>query len=229
MNPEESDIIRGKILSLDELPSFSEVEGLFSYLTQQGKEWGDFCCTDPQNIIYSAFNTEFVDGLAGVIRDLNIPSQEKIIEVGSGRGKLSLHLQRRGIPIIPTDEQDLNRYPLDFPDHVEKAENETAIEKYQPVLVLTTWPSKMSNVGYFSINFPSVKHYIEMSEGPAVIPGGLSGSHPAIYTWPDWNIKRLPELERYDISFLDGHHSNVYPIINGRTHKTNVTLFDKVS
>lgn len=217
----ETERIKRKILSTKDLPKFSEIENLYNYLCEKDEfGWSNFCTEDKKNIIYSPENVEFISELAHEIKRLHIPSKRgNIVEVCAGLGKLSYHLRKNDIDIIPTDPQIL--LPLAYDEKLaEKRTHLEILEKYNPILVISKWPPQSSYLGEEILNHPSVSYYIEISEGPAVRGGGLSGSAASLYPTKGWKLKFLLNVERYNI-FIEDHG------LRHRDHKTVVSLFKR--
>ena len=83
-----------------------------------------------RNFIHHIYTSEFVDDLAE--RILTINSLKPVVEIGAGNGKLSHLLRDRGVNIKPIDI-------VSKTDFVEELDGVSAINKYSPNIILTSW------------------------------------------------------------------------------------------
>ena len=117
--------------------------------------------------IFQFFSEEFIEHVVESIKKLNA---HKIIEIGAGDGYLSLFLKERGIDIIATD--DYSRPYIDRQPHVEKLDHKSALEKYNPDLVVISWEEYKGTYSIDVLEYPSVKCLLWIGEEP----GGCTGS-----------------------------------------------------
>ena len=84
-----------------------------------------------ENNIFQILNEEFISSLAKFLIKLNGFYKDKspIVEIGAGNGKLSYHLKKNGVNIIPTDNHS---WKIKTGIAVENLGHMWALKKYNP-------------------------------------------------------------------------------------------------
>ncbi len=178
-----------KIRSLTELPSYEEVKDAVGRLQADEDEkfpsaWWKFC---EDNRIYNAWNIEFVDVLAAEIKKFDVAP---VIEICAGNGKLSYHLQRRGISIV------LTSHSLGHVPGVENMWHFEALVKYNPQLVVGSWIPD-SNTLTDTVLYRSVRYVIDIGHPE------LCALTEDVTKRPDIEITPMPSVQRYSICKSD--------------------------
>src|SRR3989338_1288963 len=119
-----------KFCGITDLPTDGEVRRLKEYY---GYRWFSIC---KEVELYHVFTEEYVTVLAEIIKKLAV--SPPIVEIVAGTGKLSYHLRKRGILVIPTDDLSWNLYSRSR-GLVENLNHRAALEKYRPQLVIASW------------------------------------------------------------------------------------------
>ncbi len=83
--------------------------------------------------IYCVYSTDLGRELQRII------GARKCLEVAAGDGTLTLLLERCDIDVISTDDHSW-QHKVQFPDWVEKLAAPAALAKYQPEVVICSWP-----------------------------------------------------------------------------------------
>ena len=138
--------------------------------------------------IYQIYNREFIECLAGVLKDI---PDEPILEIMAGDGKLGEFLtSASGRKIILTDNKSWSRKQggigIPYPDSVIEMDAMEAVEKFKPALVILFWEPHGSEVGY-SIMEKGIP-MIWVGEGQ----GGACGCEELFYTKPHIILKNYP-------------------------------------
>jgi hypothetical protein len=183
--------IMDKIRNVDRLPSYEEARRLFYFFEDKrpdGKRWFDFC---EECGVHNVYNTEFIDKLTTLIKDLNSPPP---IEICAGNGKLSYQLRKNGIDIIATDD---NSEGLSNGGLVEKLPAQKALEKYKPRIVVAAWIPYQARIGFDVLDSPSVEHFIDIGEVATDTGKRFWGSTwltHEIYSRTSWSRQNLAEF-----------------------------------
>lgn len=112
---------------------------------------------------YELLSVELVDDIAELLEglpsfDLDVP----IVEVCAGKGKLSYHLQQRDIKIIATDSYSTEMERMVI---VERLDHKSAVETYNPRIVLASWMPNYKPIGADVLRHPSVEHLVHIGDG----------------------------------------------------------------
>jgi len=83
--------------------------------------------------IYCFYTTALIEALAGLI------NRRSCLEIAAGDGTLASLLTESGVPVTATDDFSWT-HAIQYPDRVEKLGAREALEKYQPQVVLCSWP-----------------------------------------------------------------------------------------
>jgi hypothetical protein len=83
--------------------------------------------------IYCFYSRELLHELAGLIGD------RSCLEIAAGDGTLSRLLAEQGVDIKATDDHSW-AHSVTFPDDVERLDAVKALRRYQPQVVLCSWP-----------------------------------------------------------------------------------------
>ncbi|MCC6933740.1 MAG: SAM-dependent methyltransferase [Deltaproteobacteria bacterium] len=103
--------------------------------------------------IYCFYSRELIAQLAALIGD------QSCLEVAAGDGTLTRFLKDVGINIIATDDQSW-KYAIEYPDAVENLDAKKALAKYQPSVVLCSWPPPANSFEKHVFNCETVNLYI---------------------------------------------------------------------
>lgn len=163
------------------------------------KDLGFFMWCDTRNV-FQLMNREFIDALADEIKKID---PEVIVEVGAGRGLMGKYLSEAlDREIILTDDYSYWANER-LPYYVKRMDYKTAIQTYNPDLVIASWiPHGEFWTGFFR-DHPSVQGYILIGEWP----GACTGSEQDLRT--DWEVNRLRNVEHYSIL-----RSDVFGLLN---------------
>ena len=83
--------------------------------------------------IYCFYSTALIEALAGLI------DRRSCLEIAAGDGTLASLLTETGVPVTATDDFSWT-HVIQYPDRVEELGAREALEKYQPQVVLCSWP-----------------------------------------------------------------------------------------
>lgn len=128
--------------------------------------------------IYCVFSREFVRALARLI------GARPCVEVGAGDGTLSLLLEQRGVKVHATDDYSW-RHKLRYPTWVEACDAVTALRRYQPEVVLCSWPPPQNSFEQAILKHPSVRCYIVIGSQHNYASGARSCYQPS----PSWQMR----------------------------------------
>ncbi len=87
--------------------------------------------------IYCFYSRELISALAEIIGD------RKCIEVGAGDGTLTRFLCSRQVNVTATDDYSW-KHAIAYPDFVVKLDAEEALRRYQPQVVICSWPPSLN-------------------------------------------------------------------------------------
>jgi hypothetical protein len=164
--------IQRKISKMDELPSYSEVDGFWKFLNEESGEWfadpffkyvnyyGGWTQFCRDNKLWLIPNVEFVEALASLLKQIS--NGTRVVEVCSGDGMLARWLRKYGVDIVATDNYSLKlgRKRAD----VERLSVTKALRKYNPRVVVGTWTPSGSRIPQKALRFPSVAYYVGIGE-----------------------------------------------------------------
>jgi len=83
--------------------------------------------------IYCFYSRALIKALAGLI------NRRSCLEIAAGDGTLASLLTEAGVPVTATDDYSWT-HAIQYPGQVEKLGAKEALEKYQPRVVLCSWP-----------------------------------------------------------------------------------------
>ena len=134
--------------------------------------------------IYCFYSRELIAGLAKAI------GARSCVEIAAGDGTLSRFLRQQGVEITASDDFSWRKV-VDYPDDVMQLDASAAIARYQPEVVLCSWPPAGNHFEKQLFRQRCVQSYI------------VIGSHSRFITgnWHDYQTQTLFELkERRDLS-----------------------------
>ena len=181
-----------KVLSLNTLPSFREVQNVLKAWEGFTGKWHTFCL---DNGVYLVPCREFVTALA---HELHRFDGKTIVEICAGSGKLSYHLQKEGIPIAATDPY--SSHSTKPSPHVERIDHHEALATYKPHVIVMAWAPDHGRVGAAILAYPSVHYVIDIGEGIGActwLTHELLGSN--------WGMRHLDRPERYVLGATDSY------------------------
>lgn len=182
-----------KLADPNYLPSYDEIETAFTSTSDFTK----FCSNSgrferkPSELgwVHEFLNQEYIDALgqylAQRIEELGGKSDApiRIIEIGAGDGRLSHFLRQKLNELIPGKFQivatDLHTQQISTPFPVQSIDDRQAIYRYQPEIVLVSWPPDDTDLTEPIRTSVTVKEYLVI----APPDGDLSGK-----TWDTWGI-----------------------------------------
>jgi hypothetical protein len=103
--------------------------------------------------IYCFYSISLIEALAGLIE------RRSCLEIAAGDGMLASLLTEAGVPVTATDDYSWT-HAIQYPDRVEKLEARQALEKYQPQVVLCSWPPPGNPFEKEVFSTPSVELYV---------------------------------------------------------------------
>ena len=181
------------------LPSHEDIVKAFS--GENSGKWRDFC-DRPEHRVFELLNQEYIHSLAKYLLS-NIYSIQNddepvtILEIAAGDGRLTHFLQEeldRKAPgkakIVAADDQSWNINP-NFP--VEKIDNQTALARFQPQMVICSWMPYETDFSQEIRSTKSVDSYILIGES-----GGATGDEWLTWGRPkiDWDADEDDEEDR---------------------------------
>lgn len=198
----EQDKARERIGDPTYLPAFQEIASAFPGNRFSDTDiFRDYCF---EHKIYEFFNREFIDSLGDYLqqRIAEISKEDKpvtILEVGAGKGQLTHWLKKyltehgldeKKVKLIATDDQSWKKFEKP-PFPVEKLDYPSAITKYAPDIILTSWMPLDEDWTPIFRKEPAVKEYILMGE----TDNGCCGSSETWKTCPYEEDLDLPETD----------------------------------
>jgi hypothetical protein len=103
--------------------------------------------------IYCVYSKDFAKKLAKKF------SGKIFLEIGAGDGTLSLLLEKYGASIQSCDNQSWE-HKIQYPDWIEKIDGVKALKKYNPQVVICSWPPPDNPFELAIFLHPSVEYYI---------------------------------------------------------------------
>jgi hypothetical protein len=103
--------------------------------------------------IYCFYSRPLIKALAGLI------NRRSCLEIAAGDGTLAALLAEAGVPVPATDDFSWT-YAIQYPDRVEKLGAKEALDKYQPRVVLCSWPPPANPFEKEVFITPSVELYV---------------------------------------------------------------------
>lgn len=170
--------------------------------------------------IYQILNKEFNDALAREIKALGL---KPVLEVGAGCGDLARALRRRGIEIHAVDSymEQLPERASQLTDLPEKMDYKTAMDKYQPELIICSWMPRGEDWTPDFRACPSVKAYILIGE-----VDGNCGTKEMYGDYPGWQNRVLKEPNKWSLCRLDNGVDFEHPELWWR--HSQVLIYERV-
>lgn len=103
--------------------------------------------------IYCFYSKELIKELSVLI------GENSCLEIGAGDGTLTTFLKQQNIDCKATDDYSWGHY-IKYPDFVEKVDAKTALNKYNPKVVVCSWPVPKNNYEKHVFRTESVELYI---------------------------------------------------------------------
>ncbi|WP_375386859.1 hypothetical protein [uncultured Amnibacterium sp.] len=103
--------------------------------------------------IWCFYSDAFVRRVAGMAEGT------RAVEIAAGDGTLTRFLQVAGADVVATDDHSWSGR-IDFPGWVERADAETALRRYEPQVVLCSWPPAGNGFEAAVLRTPSVRTYL---------------------------------------------------------------------
>lgn len=114
--------------------------------------------------IYCFYSRELIAGLKKIIGERNC------LEIAAGDGTLSRFLADRGVQITATDDGSWS-HAIDYPEPVVRLEAKEALRRYQPQVVLCSWPPASNGFEKQIFVTRSVQQYIMFGSRHAFAAG----------------------------------------------------------
>jgi hypothetical protein len=108
--------------------------------------------------IYCFYTTELVSGLSELI------AGRTCLEIAAGDGTLARFLCEDGTPVIATDDHSWS-HAISFGDDVVNVDAATALRRYQPQVVICSWPPAGNKFERHVFSTASVETYVVISTG----------------------------------------------------------------
>jgi len=89
----------------------------------------------------------------------NIINSRSCIEIGAGDGSLTLLLEKSGATLAASDDRSWH-HRIQYPDWVEPLDAASALKKYNPKVVICSWPPPDNFFERQILNYASVETYI---------------------------------------------------------------------
>jgi len=220
-NPEIiPELLREKLKNPKFLPTREDIFHAFNpdgylvenYETFLQREWLDYT-HDIENPVYELFNREYInalgDYLSKQVEDLGatVGNPITILEVCAGNGRLTHFLKEKLEQTIPgkakliATDSGASKLAINFP--VEKLDHKSAIEKYNPQIILCSWMPLGIDLSADFRKDLSVKEYLLIGQptlcgNPWYTYGENVDSNSFSYTVSDEEIKeREKQLAPY--------------------------------
>ncbi len=103
--------------------------------------------------IYCFYTRELIKALAMMI------GRQSCLEIAAGDGTLSRFLAEEGVNIAATDNQSW-QHAIEYPDDVQKIEAKQALQRYQPEVVICSWPPPANHFERHVFSTNSVQLYV---------------------------------------------------------------------
>jgi hypothetical protein len=103
--------------------------------------------------IYCFYTRELIAELCAMIGD------RPCLEVGAGDGTLARFLREKGVRVTATDDQSW-KHAIEYPAEVENLDARRALARYQPAVVICSWPPPGNGFESQVFATPSVELYI---------------------------------------------------------------------
>ncbi len=103
--------------------------------------------------IYCFYSKKLIKGLKELI------GERSCLEIGAGDGTLSRFLQLVGVKVLATDDYSWSNR-IDYSHDVENLDAKKALSKYQPAVVICSWPPAGNSFEKYVFKTKSVQCYI---------------------------------------------------------------------
>lgn len=143
-----------QVIALDKLPREIDCKRLFAkFENTYGK--GSYAGIMSSNRLYQTVHDKLIEDISRLSMQLE---PKTAVEVCSGIGKISYHLNQNNVEIIPTD--------IVATEHVKGLSYLKAIKKYSPDLVIAAWPAGYDSTFVNNVmRQDGVKHLIVIGKG----------------------------------------------------------------
>ncbi|MBF0442230.1 MAG: hypothetical protein HQK54_10015 [Oligoflexales bacterium] len=135
--------------------------------------------------IFCVFSTELGRSLAKLI------GTQKTIEIGAGDGTLTLLLEKFGVRADATDDYSW-KHRVRYPDWVEPLSAGESLKKFDPEVVICSWPPPGNNFEHLIFKSENVKMYIAIGSRHEF----ASGNRSAYKNASDFTCERSERLSR---------------------------------
>ncbi len=126
---------------------------------------------------YCIYTRSFVRSLSRLIGD------RLCLEIGSGDGSLASYLKQLGTNIVATDDFSWES-SISYGQNVEKIDARSALKKFKPKLVLSSWPPDHNNYERHILASPDIDTYIVLGSRHAFATGDHDAySSLANFSW----------------------------------------------
>ncbi|AIQ11005.1 V-type ATP synthase subunit E family protein [Paenibacillus durus] len=122
--------------------------------------------------IYCFYSKDLIKELSILIRENNC------LEIGAGDGTLTKFLNEHNNNCKATDDYSWEHY-ITYPDFVEKADAKTALNKYNPKVVICSWPVPKNSYEKHVFKTNSVELYIVIGTKSATYTGDFDSYYNA--------------------------------------------------
>ena len=143
--------------------------------------------------IYCFYTKELIHELGVLI------GGRSCLEIGAGDGTLARFLKERGVRVTATDDLSWS-HAIEYPANVENLDAKHALAKYEPQVVLCSWPPPGNDFERHVFSTKSVEMYIVLGSRYKFISGNwdVYAAQTAFAWESDRRLSRLvvpPELE----------------------------------
>lgn len=114
--------------------------------------------------IYCFYSKKLVQSLATMI------GSKSCLEIAAGDGTLTRFIKDQGTQIIATDNRAW-RFSINYPDTVIDCDAEEALRKYNPEIVICSWPPKNNDFEHYIFKTDSVQTYILIASRSESVSG----------------------------------------------------------
>jgi hypothetical protein len=135
--------------------------------------------------IYCVFSQQFGAAIAKLV------GSRSCVEIGAGDGTLTVLLEEQGLRIPATDDCSW-QHVVNYPDWIEKLSAKATLEKYQPKVVLCSWPPPGNDFERAIFAHPSVQTYVVIGSKHDY----ASGDRNAYQSQKSFQLRHADELSR---------------------------------
>jgi hypothetical protein len=161
--------------------------------------------------IYAFYSRELIDALAGHIGD------RACLEIAAGDGTLTRFLAQAGVQVRATDDCSWS-HAIQFPEAVEKLDASQALARYQPKVVLCSFPPPRNAFEREIFRTPSVELYVVLTTRHKFAAGDWSAyeSQTDFALRSDLDLDRLLLPPMIDPCVLVFERKQSHPLPAGR-------------